>query len=67
VLGALVRRGSSIELAGEPACKLNNVTCGLASLPSRYARKDGETIRIVVDFGRCEGYGLCEQTTPGVF
>ena len=23
--------------------------------------------RIVVDFGRCEGHGLCEQTAPEVF
>ncbi|WP_037683398.1 cytochrome P450 [Streptomyces cellulosae] len=33
VLGALVRRTSSIELAGEPVRKLNNVIRGLASLP----------------------------------
>ncbi|MFG2469736.1 cytochrome P450 [Streptomyces canus] len=33
VLGALVRRASSIELAGEPVRKLNNVIRGLASLP----------------------------------
>ncbi|MFF3373947.1 cytochrome P450 [Streptomyces sp. NPDC002680] len=33
VLGALVRRVSSIELAGEPVRKLNNVIRGLASLP----------------------------------
>ncbi len=23
--------------------------------------------RIVVDFDRCEGHGLCEQTAPAVF
>ncbi|KUN88182.1 monooxygenase [Streptomyces griseoruber] len=33
VLGALVRRVSSIELAGEPVRKLNNVIRGIASLP----------------------------------
>lgn len=33
VLGALVRRVSSIELAGEPVRKLNNVIRGMASLP----------------------------------
>ena len=33
VLGALVRRVSSIELADEPVRKLNNVIRGLASLP----------------------------------
>ncbi|GCB52513.1 cytochrome P450 [Streptomyces sp. NL15-2K] len=33
VLGALVRHTSSIELAGEPVRKLNNVIRGLASLP----------------------------------
>ncbi|WP_330350371.1 cytochrome P450 [Streptomyces sp. NBC_00582] len=33
VLGALVRQVSSVELAGEPVRKLNNVTRGLASLP----------------------------------
>ncbi|MEW2395505.1 cytochrome P450 [Streptomyces sp. NPDC046862] len=33
VLGALVRRVSSIELAGEPVRKLNNVIRGLAALP----------------------------------
>jgi cytochrome P450 len=33
MLGALVRRASSIELAGEPVRKLNNVIRGLASLP----------------------------------
>ena len=33
ILGALVRRASSIESAGEPVRKLNNVIRGLASLP----------------------------------
>ncbi|WP_251830815.1 hypothetical protein [Streptomyces sp. ATCC 21386] len=33
VLGALVWRVSSIELAGEPVRKLNNVIWGMASLP----------------------------------
>lgn len=33
VLGALVRRVSSIDLAGKPVRKLNNVIRGLASLP----------------------------------
>ncbi|MFF4258759.1 cytochrome P450 [Streptomyces sp. NPDC001663] len=33
VLGALVRRVSSLELAGEPVRKLNNVIRGMASLP----------------------------------